>query len=361
MTADELSNEELEAYSRQIALDEIDFEGQRRLKKGHVLAAGAGGLGVPIVYQLTAMGAGHLRIVDRDVISMSDLHRQYLYDVPSVGMPKVEVAASKLSALNPRVNIEPVAISIEPWNVEDLLDGIDVVVDGLDSIEARYILNRACVKHEIPYVYGGAIRTQGNISTIIPNQTPCLECFHPALKDEDLPKCAVVGVYTPVLGIVASIEVSEAVRLLTGKQPRLAGKLLIVDASTLSLDQILLNRDQRCPTCSGISEKPHRPSTRKSMEEQCSRDGRRTILITPEKWLEVDLAAATDNLTRLGYTVDKQGKLGVTLTDEKGLTVSLLKTGVAIFQFPATKQPYDTKKQASTLYKELIPQKHKTA
>ncbi len=105
MTTDELSSEEVEAYSRQIVLDEIDFEGQRRLKKGHVLVAGAGGLGSPITLQLTAMGVGHLRIVDRDVVSKSDLHRQYLYDVDSVGMPKVEVAASKLAALNPRVNI----------------------------------------------------------------------------------------------------------------------------------------------------------------------------------------------------------------------------------------------------------------
>ncbi len=361
MTTDELSSEEVEAYSRQIVLDEIDFEGQRRLKKGHVLVAGAGGLGSPITLQLTAMGVGHLRIVDRDVVSKSDLHRQYLYDVDSVGMPKVEVAASKLAALNPRVNIEPVATSIEAWNVNDLLEGIDVVVDGLDSIEARYILNRACVKRGIPYVYGGAIRTQGNISTIIPKQTPCLECFHPNLKDEDLPKCALVGVYTPVLAIVASVEVSETVRLLTGKQPRLAGKLLIVDASTLSFDQITLTRNERCPTCSDISEKPPPPLVRKTLEEQCSRDGKRTILITPGEWLEVDLAAVTDNLIRLGYTVDKCGKLGVTLTDEKGLTVSLLKTGVAILQFPPVKQPYDIQKQASTLYKELAPQKHKTA
>jgi len=115
MTVDELSDDELEAYSRQIVLDEIDFEGQRRLKKGHVLVAGAGGLGSPITLQLTAMGVGHLRVVDRDVVSKSDLHRQYLYDVDSIGLPKVEVAASKLSVLNLRVSIEPVPISIKSW------------------------------------------------------------------------------------------------------------------------------------------------------------------------------------------------------------------------------------------------------
>ncbi|MGC8850524.1 MAG: HesA/MoeB/ThiF family protein, partial [Candidatus Bathyarchaeia archaeon] len=118
--ADRLSSEELELYSRQLVLDEIGYEGQLKLKGGRILLAGAGGLGSPIALQLVAMGVGYLRIVDRDVVSISDLHRQYLYDIDSVGLPKVEVAASKLSALNPKVEIDPVPISINSWNVNDL-------------------------------------------------------------------------------------------------------------------------------------------------------------------------------------------------------------------------------------------------
>jgi len=347
-----LAREELWLYSRQIVLDEIGLEGQEKLKKSRVLVAGVGGLGTPITLQLTAMGVGHLRVVDRDIISMSDLHRQYLYDVSSVGLPKVEVAASKLSALNPRVNIEPVPISIRHWNVKDLLEQIDVVIDGLDSVEARYLINRACVKLGIPYVYGGAVRTEGMVSTIMPRRTPCLECFQPNLKDEDLPKCAVVGVYTPLIGIVASIEVSETIRLLTGKQPKLAGRLLFIDASTLSFDEITLAHHEKCPICSD-TVKPPSPLTEKQIEEQCSRDGRTTLVITPQEWLEIDLAAVRDHIVELGYSEDRRGRLGLTATNEKGLTVGLLKTGVAIFQIPPSRASSNMHREALALYEEL--------
>ncbi|MBS7644599.1 HesA/MoeB/ThiF family protein [Candidatus Bathyarchaeota archaeon] len=351
--ADRLSNEELELYSRQIVLDEIGYEGQLRLRRSRVLLAGAGGLGSPIALQLTAMGVGYLRIVDRDVVSTSDLHRQYLYDAGSIGLPKVEVAASKLSALNPRVKVDPVPVSIKSWNVNDLVRGMEVVIDGLDSIEARYLINRACVKEKIPYVYGGAVETHGNVSTIIPGETPCLECFNPNLRDEDLPKCAVVGVYTPVLGITASVETSEAVRILTGKKPRLAGRLLYINASEMSFDEVSIAKYEGCPVCGSSTIGPT-PLGEELIEEQCSRNGKRTIIITPKMWLDVDLDEASNRLKELGYFTEKRGRFGVTSKNGEGMVVSLLKTGVAIFQIPKAGEPSKMRGEAVPLYRELI-------
>lgn len=348
-----LSNEELELYSRQLVLDEIGYEGQLKLREGRILLAGAGGLGSPIALQLVAMGVGYLRIVDRDVVSMSDLHRQYLYDVNSVGLPKVEVAASKLSTLNPKVEIDPIPISIKSWNVKDLVKDVEVVIDGLDSIEARYLINRACVREEIPYVYGGAVETHGNVSTIIPGETPCLECFNPNLRDRDLPKCAIVGVYTPVLGVTASIEVSEAVRILTGKGPKLAGKLLYIDASELFFDEVSIAKYERCPVC-GRSPKEPTPLGEELVEEQCSRNGKRTIIVTPKRWLNINLEEALDKLNRLGYLMERRGRFGLTSKNEEGIAISLLKTGVAIFQIPKMSRSLEVRNEVVALYKELL-------
>jgi molybdopterin/thiamine biosynthesis adenylyltransferase len=333
-SSNELTDEELWVYSRQIVLNEIGYEGQAKLKQGKVLLTGAGGLGTPVALQLAAMGVGHLRIVDRDIVSTTDLHRQYLYDVNSVGLPKVEAASSRLSALNPHINIEPIPTSIKSWNVEELLEGIDVVVDGLDSMEARYLINRACVKKSTPYIYCGAITTLGNISTIIPGKTPCLECIVSGIRDTDLPKCAIVGVYTPVIGIVASIEVSEAVRLLTGKEPNFAGMLFYVDASEGSFNKVSLTRNEKCPVCGSEATSSKMVFEENLIEEQCSRKGERSLLVTPKRQVSIDITKAVDLLTRSGYRVDAKGQLGVTLTDKNGITVTIMKTGVTIIQIP---------------------------
>jgi adenylyltransferase/sulfurtransferase len=335
----ELSEEELWAYSRQLVLNEIGYEGQLRLREGRVLLAGAGGLGSPVALQLAAMGAGFLRIVDRDIVSGSDLHRQYLYDAASVGLLKVEVASSRLAALNSRVMVEPVPASIKSWNVEELIQDVDVVVDGLDSMETRYLINRACVRKKIPYIFCGAISTQGNISTIIPGKTPCLECFISNLRDDDFQKCAVVGVYTPILGIVASIEVSEAVRLLTGKEPVFGGILFYIDISDGTFLKVSLVRNEKCPVCGSGAKNLKTPSEDVLVEEQCSRRGERSLVVTPKKHIVVDIENVVDLLSRSGYQVDAGGRLGATLTEKTGITVTIMKTGVAIIQLPQTATP----------------------
>ena len=155
-TINGFSAKELDYYSRQMVLAEIGVTGQRRLKKARVCVVGLGGLGSPLSMQLASMGVGHLRLVDRDVVEMSNLQRQHLYSVDVVGYPKVEAAASRLRSLNPHIEMEPLPLSLNPNNAEKTLSGVDVVGDGLDRMAPRYVLNRACVKLGIPYVFARA-------------------------------------------------------------------------------------------------------------------------------------------------------------------------------------------------------------
>jgi len=327
---EELSDEELEFYSRQIVLKEIGYEGQLKLRKAKACIVGLGGLGCVIATQLTAMGIGHLRIVDRDIVELSNMQRQHLYGVDDVGYPKVEVAAKKLEALNPHVKIEPLPLSLNSDSAEDIIKGIDVVVDGLDRMEPRYAINRACVKLKIPYVFGAAIMTFGNVSTIIPSETPCLECFYGNLNDEVLPSCAVVGVHPSIVGVVASMEVAEAIRILMGEKPRLASKLLYCDIGYMTADEINVARLEDCPVCGTRPRSPPKPLKREMVEEICGRGGKRTFVITPKKSLELNMANLHKLLKGRGFNIKVKAQLGITFSPDRKITASILESGVMI-------------------------------
>ncbi|UCF94257.1 MAG: HesA/MoeB/ThiF family protein, partial [Desulfobacterales bacterium] len=164
----ELTDSELEIYSRQIVLADIGYDGQLKLRNASACLIGVGGLGAPIALKLVGMGIGNLRLVDRDIVSRSDLHRQYLYDADTVGQPKVEAAWHKLSRLNPDVKIDPVPESLNSINAREVIGGVDVVLDGLDRPEPRYLVNRTCNDLRIPYIFGAAIEAFGNVSTLLP-------------------------------------------------------------------------------------------------------------------------------------------------------------------------------------------------
>ena len=200
-----LSDSESRFYSRQIMLDEVGYKGQLKLKKSKACIVGLGGLGSTIATELAAMGVGHLRLVDFDVVEESNLQRQHLYNFDVIGFPKVEAATMRLKKLNPYVNLEPLPLAFNMDNADEILSGMDVVVDGLDNMNTRYAVNRACVKRGIPYVFGSAISTYGNTSTIIPQDTACLECFYGRLDDNRLPTCGTLGVHPSVIGVIASI------------------------------------------------------------------------------------------------------------------------------------------------------------
>ncbi len=328
----ELSDAELEIYSRQIALQDIDYEGQVKLRNGKACVIGMGGLGSLISLKLVAMGIGCLRMVDRDIVSRSDLHRQYLYDVDAVGLPKVEMAMRKLSRLNPDVALEPIPESLNTTNADQLIAGADVVLDGLDRPEPRYLLNRTCNKRKVPYVFGGAIEAFGNLTTIIPGQTICIECFMPGLKEKDLPKCGVVGVHPSALGIVTSLQVFEAVQLIIGRKPKLLNRLFHIDLRRMDFHSIRIEKLESCPVCGSLPEGLPEPLRDSFIEETCARDGRRNFVITPKKRIVIDLDKLPPILTEKGYRIRKAGDLGITFEQSEAVSTSILKSGTMITQ-----------------------------
>lgn len=250
-----LSTEELTYYSRQLALAEMGCGAQLKLKNSKVCVVGVGGLGSVASMQLAAMGVGRLRIVDRDVVELTNLHRQHIYGVDDVGYVKVEAATKRLHNLNPYITLEPLSVSVNEANAADIVEGMDVVVDGLDSMAARYAINKACIELDMPYVFGAATATTGNLSTIIPEETACLECFYGNLDDKELPKPEDVGVHPSLVNVVASLQVSEAVRIVTGRQPLLVNKLLHFDVNTLEFNEVKLSKVESCPVCGTVAFK----------------------------------------------------------------------------------------------------------
>ena len=282
-----LTEKEQETYSRQIVLADIGYDGQLKLRKARACLIGVGGLGSPIATQLVGMGIGYLRIVDRDIVSRSDLHRQHLYDIESVGRPKVEIAQKKLKRLNPDVSIEAIPESLNSINAAEIINGVDVVLDGLDRPEPRYVVNRICNRLKIPYIFGAAIEAFGNASTLIPGRTFCLECFMPGLRDEDLPVCGVVGVHPSVIGMVASVQVSEAVRLLIGQQPKLLNKLLYIDLREFEFNVLEIQPLDSCKVCGKNPGGPPDKVSDRFFEETCARDGRRNFVLTPAESVSI--------------------------------------------------------------------------
>ena len=327
----DLDNKELERYSRQIMLEDIGFEGQLKLREAKFCVVGIGGLGTVIASQLAAMGVGTLRIVDRDVIEISNLHRQALFNDSDIGQVKVEVAAKRLKQMNPNVNVEPLPVSITDFTAPKVVEGCDVVIDGLDSVNARYALNDACLKLSIPYVYGGAIGLLGSACTIIPNQTACLRCIFPSLDDNEMPTCSTEGIHPSVLSVISGVEVSEAVKIIIGQQPRLKNKLLYFDLKDLTFDLIDVQRHEDCASCGNAKKQVVTVSDKLLVEELCGRDmGKRTFSITPADLLNFDVNAIQTLAERNGFNVETKGNMGITLNRDGKLSVSLLKSGAAV-------------------------------
>jgi adenylyltransferase/sulfurtransferase len=327
----ELSDEELRYYSRQIVMTDMGYNAQLKLKNSKVCLVGVGGLGSPASMQLAAMGVGHLRIVDRDIVELTNLHRQHLYSIDDVGYPKVEAAAKRLRRLNPYITVEPLPLSVNEATAEELVRDVDVVVDGLDSMAARYAINRACIKADVPYVFGAAITTNGNLSTIVPGETACLECFYGGLDDKKLPKCGVVGVHPSLVNIIASLEVSEAIRILVGRKPRLANKLLHFDLDEMEFNEISLSKVESCPVCGSSPSGSPMPLKRERVEEICGRKGRKVFVVVPEENLDLNLVDLRSYLKKKGFRLQVEAELGLTfgLGDVKA---SVLKSGITILE-----------------------------
>lgn len=333
----DLTSEDTQRYSRQIMLDEIGFIGMEKLRSAKICVVGTGGIGNPVVTQLTAMGVGKLKIVDRDVVEISNLHRQHLYNQDDIGRVKVEVAAERLKRMNPHVEIEAVPVSITKYTAESIVRGMDLVIDALDSVDARYAINDACIKYNIPFIYGGALGMLGSVCTILPHKSACLRCMFPVLTEEDMPTCSTEGVHPSILYLVAGTQVSEALRIVLGQSPKLVNRLLYIDLSELSFDKIQMFRQERCSSCGqkeGRNEGQVLQQKELIIEELCGRErGRRAYSVSPTSIApaSINLTGIAKNAELLGYDIKMKGKLGITAisTTANKLSISFLRSGAA--------------------------------
>jgi len=345
--SEELSKKDLDKFSRQVMLEEIGYNGQLKLKNAKVCVVGTGGLGHPIISRLTAMGIGTLRIIDRDVVELSNLHRQTMFDEDDVGQVKVEVAAKKLKKLNPDCNIEALAISVNDYTALEVIEGCDVVIDALDSVNARYALNKACVKLNIPFVTGAAVGVSGQVFTVLPKESACYFCMFPDLDEDTMPTCSIEGVHPSILSIVGGIEVAEAVKIIIGKKPSLSEKILHIDLENLDFNNTRTFRAEECPIC-GTGKLEVVTKEELILEELCGRNrGKRTFSITPTDTFDLDVNVVTSIAKEKGFLVDNQGDLGLSMrTDE--LSVSFMKKGSAVVVGPKNES------DAISLYKTLL-------
>lgn len=243
-----LSARERERYGRQTLLAELGERGQGRLKHARVAVAGIGGLGSAISLYLTAAGVGSLRIIDRDKVSLSDLNRQVIYTSEDVGRSKVDAARERLKALNPEADIEAVGEEITSGNIRGLVDGCDLIVDGLDTLLTRFVLNHASVQLGTPLFHGAVYGFEGRVMTVMPGKTPCLRCLY---------SDTVPGDETPVLGttpaVIGCIQATEVIKYVIGSGDLLLNRLLIYDGLGSSFREVKVERDVDCVECRHLS------------------------------------------------------------------------------------------------------------
>jgi molybdopterin/thiamine biosynthesis adenylyltransferase len=238
---------ERERYDRQIMIGEIGEEGQKRLKRSRVVIAGGGGLGSPVALYLAAAGIGTIRVIDHDRVALSNLNRQILHGEEDIGKRKVDSASSKLKKLNSAVTIEAVAETITESNVSGLVEGCDVIVDAMDNMPTRYLLNRCAVERKTPFFHGAVYGFEGRAMTILPGETACLRCLYRGPVPQE--KFPVVGVAPAVIG---SIQATEVIKYLVGAGNLLTNRLLLYDGLQMVFNEFTVSRNPDCDHC-GLS------------------------------------------------------------------------------------------------------------
>ena len=283
-------------YVRQTILPEIGRGGQEKLSAATVAVVGLGALGTVSANLLARAGVGHLRLVDRDVVELSNLQRQVLFDERDIDAPKAEAAAAKLLAANSGIRVEPVARDVNGPNAESILAGVDLVLDGTDNMEARFLVNEVSIKRGFPWVYGGAIAAHGMALAIVPKVTACFRCFLPQMPAPgSLPTCETVGILNTVSSVVGSLQAAEAIKLLLGHPP--SGELLVFDGWASDLQRIRIARREDCPACVRGEAELLGARRGQVIAALC---GSKTISVDPVHKGEVDLAGLEGRLRRLG-------------------------------------------------------------
>jgi molybdopterin/thiamine biosynthesis adenylyltransferase len=246
----EFTEEQLHRYSRHIILPEVGGKGQKKLLGAKVFIVGAGGLGCPVGYYLTAAGVGTLGIVDNDEVELSNLQRQIAHNVHSIGKPKVESVKRTFESLNPDVNVVALRKKLNKDNIKDLIGDYDLVVDGSDNFPTRYLVNDACVMLGKPLVSGAILRFEGQVTTILPRDGHCYRCLFEEPPPPGLvPSCQEAGVLGVLPGVVGALEATEVLKLILGKGQVLKNELLIYDALRVSFRKVRVERNPDCPVC----------------------------------------------------------------------------------------------------------------
>jgi adenylyltransferase/sulfurtransferase len=246
----ELTNDEVQRYSRHLILPEVGPEGQRKLKAGRVLCVGAGGLGSPAALYLAAAGVGTIGVIDFDAVDVSNLQRQILHGTPDVGRSKLQSARERLGALNPHVKVEPYETALTSKNALEIFKQYDIILDGTDNFSTRYLVNDACVILGKPNAYGSIFRFEGQASVFATKGGPCYRCLYPEPPPPGLvPSCAEGGVLGVLPGVIGTIQATESIKLLLGAPGTLIGRLLLYDAWGMRFRELKLRRDPECPVC----------------------------------------------------------------------------------------------------------------
>jgi len=246
-----MNDDQLLRYSRHILLPQIGIEGQEKFLGSHALIVGAGGLGSPIALYLASAGVGRITICDGDEVDLTNLQRQIVHRTESIGKKKVESARATLAAINPEITVAALAERVAGKRLEALVAEADVVLDGSDNFATRHAVNRACVALRKPLVSGAGVRFDGQVAVfdLRSRHSPCYHCLFPEAGDAEDVRCAVMGVFAPLVGIVGSIQAAEALKLLAGAGESLAGRLLLIDALTMQIRSVRLQKDPACAVC----------------------------------------------------------------------------------------------------------------
>lgn len=294
---------DLSRYDRQMRFAPLGEAGQRRLAAASALVCGCGALGSVIAELLTRAGVGRLRIVDRDFLELSNLQRQVLFDEADVAanLPKAIAAANKLRAINSQIVIEPIVADVEPGNVCSLIDGMQVIVDGTDNFETRFLLNDAALKHRIPWIYGGCIGDEGQTMTILPGETSCLRCLLPESPPPGaMPTCDTAGILGPIVNVIASLEANEAIKILSGRRDAVSRSLTICDLWENRFRQIKLDRLAERSECDACQKGKYEWLQGDRWGQSNVLCGRNAVQVHPHTRAELSLAALAEKLSGVG-------------------------------------------------------------
>lgn len=249
-----MNDDQLLRYSRHILLDELGVEGQQRIADAHALVIGAGGLGSPVALYLGTAGVGHITLVDNDTVDLTNLQRQIAHDMSRIDQPKASSAKQSIAAINPEVEVTALQVRADEKLLDELVAKADVVLDCTDNFATRQMVNAACVKNRKPLVFGAAISFDAQLSVFDTRdeKAPCYACVFPPDAVFEEVRCATMGVFAPLVGIVGSIQAAEALKLLAGVGSSLAGRLQMLDARSMEWTEIRAGRHPGCPVCSPL-------------------------------------------------------------------------------------------------------------